>query len=75
MVIICLTTLDSRKASEFSVLTKDSLNDKYSIYSSRQQRQKSLRLEFYDVAAKSYAIVASGKRALYANTLLRRGVV
>ncbi len=33
------------------------------------------RLEFYDVAAKSYAIVASGERALYANILLKKGVV
>jgi len=33
------------------------------------------RLEFYDVAAKSYAIVASGERALYANILLRKGIV
>jgi len=75
VVIICLTILDSRKASEISVLTKDSLNDKYSIYYSRRQGQKSARLEFYDVAAKSYAIIASGEKALYANILLRKGVV
>jgi len=75
VVIICLIILDSRKASEISVLTKDSLNDKYSIYYSRRQGQKSARLEFYDVAAKSYAIIASGEKALYANILLRKGVV
>lgn len=37
--------------------------------------KKVSRLEFYDVATKSYAIVASGERALYANILLRKGVV
>ncbi|MEM3265502.1 MAG: RbsD/FucU family protein [Thermoplasmata archaeon] len=33
------------------------------------------RFEFYDLATKSYAVVASGERALYANIILRKGVV
>ncbi|MCL4407828.1 MAG: RbsD/FucU family protein [Thermotogae bacterium] len=33
------------------------------------------RFEFYDLAAKSYAVVASGERALYANIILKKGVV
>ncbi len=33
------------------------------------------RFEFYDIASKSYAIVATGERALYANVILRKGVV
>jgi L-fucose mutarotase len=33
------------------------------------------RFEFYDLAAKCYAVVASGERALYANIILKKGVV
>lgn len=33
------------------------------------------RFEFYDLASKSYAIVATGERALYANILLKKGVI
>ncbi len=33
------------------------------------------RFEFYDLASKSYAVVASGERALYANIILKKGVV
>lgn len=33
------------------------------------------RFEFYERAKKSYAIVATGEEALYANILLRKGVV
>lgn len=33
------------------------------------------RFEFYDLASKSYAVVASGERALYANIILRKGVI
>ncbi len=33
------------------------------------------RFEFYDLAAKSYAVVASGEHALYANVILRKGVI
>lgn len=33
------------------------------------------RFEFYDLASKSYAIVATGERALYANIILRKGVI
>ncbi len=33
------------------------------------------RFEFYDLAAKSYVVVASGERALYANIILKKGVV
>jgi len=33
------------------------------------------RFEFYDLASESYAIVATGERALYANVLLKKGVI
>lgn len=33
------------------------------------------RFEFYDLASKSYAIIATGERALYANIILRKGVI
>jgi L-fucose mutarotase len=33
------------------------------------------RFEFYDFASKSYAIVATGERALYANIILKKGVI
>ncbi|MGC8704135.1 MAG: RbsD/FucU family protein [Athalassotoga sp.] len=33
------------------------------------------RFAFYDLASKSYAVVASGERALYANIILRKGVI
>ncbi|MGC9219581.1 MAG: RbsD/FucU family protein [Athalassotoga sp.] len=33
------------------------------------------RFEFYDLASKSYAIVATGEMALYANILLKKGVI
>ncbi len=33
------------------------------------------RFEFYDLASKSYAIVATGERALYANIILKKGVI
>lgn len=37
--------------------------------------RKTPRFEFYDWAAKSYAVVASGERTPYANIILRKGVV
>ncbi|MGC8972528.1 MAG: L-fucose mutarotase [bacterium] len=33
------------------------------------------RFDFYDRAKKSYAIVATGERALYANIILKKGVI
>lgn len=33
------------------------------------------RFEFYEEAKKSYAIIASGEKALYANIMLQKGVV
>jgi L-fucose mutarotase len=33
------------------------------------------RFEFYDLAAKSYAVIASGEKALYANIILKKGVI
>jgi L-fucose mutarotase len=33
------------------------------------------RFDFYDRARKAYAIVATGERALYANIILKKGVI
>jgi len=33
------------------------------------------RFDFYDRAKKSYAVVATGERALYANLILKKGVI
>ena len=33
------------------------------------------RFEFYDRAKKCYAVVATGESALYANIILKKGVV
>jgi len=33
------------------------------------------RFEFYERAKKAYAIVATGEKALYANVILKKGVV
>jgi L-fucose mutarotase len=33
------------------------------------------RFEFYERAKKAYAVVATGEKALYANIILRKGVV
>lgn len=33
------------------------------------------RFEFYDRAKKAYAVIATGEKALYANIILRKGVV
>ncbi len=33
------------------------------------------RFEFYERAAKAYAIVATGERALYGNVILKKGVI
>lgn len=44
--------------------------------SGEEARIKTLsRFEFYKRAAKSYAIVATGERALYANIILKKGVI
>ncbi len=50
--------------------------EKIFISSSEEVKIKKFsRFEFYDLAAKSYAIVATGERALYANIIMKKGVI
>lgn len=55
-------------------------NEYERIIASHDERGKALiqnveRFEFYDMAKKCYAIVATGERAIYANIILKKGVI
>jgi L-fucose mutarotase len=53
--------------------------DEYSMIIERRERAVELelmeRFAFYDRAREAYAVVATGERSLYANVILKKGVV